>query len=133
MDALERKSAEYVTLRLPPPISTNALHRAVKIGNRIANIKSAEYRKWVEAAGWELQGQRPGKIVGPFACYITVPRKCRIDLDNCFKALLDLLQLHKVIENDRLATELRIKRGQGDDTQVMIIATKEETVSETIQ
>lgn len=84
---------------LPYPPSVNALYRAVK-GR---SILSEKYRQWQYEAGQIIGLQRPGMVPG--AVNVTVelspPDKRRRDIDNAgFKAVLDLLVKHRVIEGD---------------------------------
>lgn len=83
------------SIDLPMPPSTNRLWRS--IGPRV--IKSAEYRKWITDAGWQLKAQRPCRVKGPVELGVVVG-KSRGDLSNRVKALEDLLVLHEVIEGD---------------------------------
>lgn len=116
-----RKIVQCVVLRLPPPISANAIWRS--FGGR--NIKSQKYREWLVEAGWKLQSQNPGRIDGAYGLTIRVPRKCRLDLDNVPKAISDLAQAHGVISNDRLCEKILVERGVEDETVVMFVSTKE--------
>lgn len=120
----ERKSVQCVVLRLPPPISANAIWRA--INGR--NIKSKRYRDWELFAGAQLMAQRPGRIDGPYALSIKVPRKCRLDLDNVPKAISDLAQKHGVISNDRLCSKILVERGVEEETVCMFVSTKLEDI-----
>lgn len=83
------------TYTLPLPTSTNRNTRAV--GGRI--ILSKAYREWIQAAGWELQAQRPTPIKGKVELQITIG-KSRKDLSNHVKPIEDLLVRHNVIEGD---------------------------------
>ncbi len=103
----QRKAAPVVALYLPFPISANRLWRPVR-GRMIATER---YRTWKQAAGAEINRQRPGRIKGAFSCRIVLERKegrGRIDADNGIKACLDILQAYGVIENDRLANEVNV-------------------------
>lgn len=123
-----RKVMQYVGLRLPPPISTNAIWRAYVRKGHATNIKSKEYRCWITVAGQELEMQRPGRVPGPYGLRIAVPTKCRIDLDNCCKAAIDLLVLHGVVEGDgpKYLQKLEVWRGtEPEAMHIMIISTKE--------
>jgi Holliday junction resolvase RusA-like endonuclease len=87
------------------PPSTNNLF--LNNGRRGGRIKSPGYRTWIETAGWELRIAHPVKILGPVAVRIAfglVSR--RPDVDNCLKALLDLLVAHEVIEDDAQVVEV---------------------------
>lgn len=83
---------------LPYPPSVNGIFRKHK-GSHL----SAAYRDWRDAAGWELKRQRPAKVAGPVAVTVELcpPDRKRRDLDNAgFKAVLDLLVAHGLIEAD---------------------------------
>lgn len=94
---MDRPEVQCVYVTLPPPISTNALHRAFVRGGRVSSIKSAKYRDWCVEAGAMLELQKPGKIVGSYGLTIKVPRKTRIDLDNAIKAISDLIDRKSVV------------------------------------
>jgi len=125
----DRKVQQYICLRLPPPISTNALYRAYARGGRVSTIKSKEYRSWIALAGAELELQRPGCVLGAYGVRISIPRKSRGDLDNYCKAVLDLLVTHKIVEGDgpRHFQKLEVWRGSDEATMVWVISTKEAT------
>lgn len=85
--------------RLPFPPSVNALYRAV--GGR--SILSAAYRAWKLEAGKVLMSQRPRKFAGQVSVEVQLcpPNKRRRDIDNAgFKAVLDLLVSHQIIQGD---------------------------------
>ena len=94
---LGRPSVEVVMLDLPRPISTNAIWRNVVVTGKPRTLKSREYLAWESDAGLRLNTQRPGMVEGAYGLTITVTRKSRIDLDNCVKAVSDLLQSHGFI------------------------------------
>ena len=87
-----------ITISLPLPPSANGIWRVGRSGVH----RSARYRSWQVDAGWELKAQRPGRVEGPVEVTINAgrPDNRRRDADNLCKGLLDLLQAHKVIEND---------------------------------
>ena len=122
LDAYPRRVVNAITLRLPPPISTNALYRSFVRNGKPTTIKSARYRKWIAEAGAMLETQHPGCIVGSYALEIALPAKSRLDVGNVEKGINDLLELHRVIENDRLCDDLHVWRGQGAETVVFISA-----------
>ena len=98
-----RQPVKRVELRLPVPVSVNAIHSPRKGGGlRLSDAYSA----WIEAAGWRLLQQRPGRIVGRYQITLAVPEESRADLDNLIKATSDLLQLHGVVRNDRMASRI---------------------------
>lgn len=96
-----------VILTIPKPPSTNNLF----IGSGKRRIRSPGYRAWAEAAGWELQRQRPSKTVGPVSLFYEIQEpatKRRTDLGNYEKAATDLLVTHELIEADDQFTVRRI-------------------------
>ncbi len=92
------------TITLPLPPSVNRLWRA----GRGRVYRSARYEAWRDTAGWELKLQRPGRITGPVTIVIAAgrPDRRRRDADNLPKALLDLLTLYGVIEDDSRVVRL---------------------------
>jgi Holliday junction resolvase RusA-like endonuclease len=91
--------SDPIILLLSLPPSANRLWR----NNRL----SPAYREWKNTAGWEAKTQLVGitPIKGAFAVKIEVPANRR-DLDNSFKALLDLCQSVGAIQDDKFAMEL---------------------------
>jgi Holliday junction resolvase RusA-like endonuclease len=83
---------------LPFPPSTNNLYR--NAGR--TRVPAAHYTAWRQEAGWLLASQRPLKHVGVVSVALTLSfaDRSRHDADNCFKAVLDLLVNHQVIEGD---------------------------------
>jgi Holliday junction resolvase RusA-like endonuclease len=101
---------EPVVISLPAPPSTNRLWRA-GAGGRI-HIDPA-YASWRRSAGWELVRQKPDHFPpgAQVAVAVRVGKAKRAkDIDNLPKALLDLLQTHGVIGNDKLVAKLTIER-----------------------
>jgi crossover junction endodeoxyribonuclease RusA len=78
-----------LTLPQIPP-SVNAMYVNVLGKGR---VKSAAYRNWMSAARWTIAAQRPPMFVGPVLVSIDVekPKRCRSDVDNRTKAILDCL------------------------------------------
>src|SRR5215510_9542668 len=95
-------SAEF---DLPAPPSTNNLF--LNRGGRGGRIKSPGYRSWITEAGWQLRIAHAGKITRTVAVCVTLGLATRRpDVDNCLKALLDLLVAHEVIEDDAQVVEI---------------------------
>ena len=91
------------TLDLPKPPSVNSANKYGRGGVYPSKAKKA----WFDEAGWIIKEQKPKPkpVKGPFRATITITRKGRKpkqDLDNLPKYVLDLLQLHRLIENDCL-------------------------------
>lgn len=99
----QRQDAERVVLRLPVPVSVNDMHAPRKGGGV---RRSGAYAAWIDAAGWRLTAQRPGRVAGRYTLDLGLPRESGLDLDNAVKATSDLLQLHGVIRNDRNAERI---------------------------
>jgi Holliday junction resolvase RusA-like endonuclease len=102
-----------ITISLPTPPSVNRIWR-VGTGGRV--YIDPKYNAWKRTAGWELAAQRPGKLPHGQQVAVTIrlgPMKRTKDADNCAKAVLDLLEAHGVIRNDRDVARLVIER---DDT-----------------
>lgn len=99
----QRQDADRVVLRLPVPVSVNDMH-APRKGGGIR--RSDAYTAWIDAAGWRLTAQRPGRIGGRYVLHLGLPRERNFDLDNLLKVTSDLLQLHGVIRNDRAAEHI---------------------------
>jgi Holliday junction resolvase RusA-like endonuclease len=105
-----------VTIHLLAPPSSNRIWR-VGTGGRV-HI-DAKYASWRRSAGWELQAQRPGRFPAGAEVAVTLrlgpsaSKRVR-DIDNAAaKGVLDLLQSHQVIANDKLVADLRIVRDAG--------------------
>ncbi len=95
----------FTCLVVPTPPSVNALWR----GARKHVYKSDRYENWLTEAGWALKRQETTKIAGHFTVNLRFgPRRSNADLDNKTKAVLDLLETHKIIESDSLADEIHL-------------------------
>lgn len=87
------------TITVPAPPSVNKLFKSIPNGGR---AKTREYKNWLAEAGWMLREQMPDAVFGRVVISLCVERtNLRADIDNTCKALLDLLVLHHVIEDDR--------------------------------
>jgi crossover junction endodeoxyribonuclease RusA len=73
---------------------------------------SEKYRVWKKSAEWAVVGQVKGKkITGEYTLEIVAvkPDKRRRDLGNLEKAVSDLLQHVKIIEDDYLCQEIHLR------------------------
>jgi crossover junction endodeoxyribonuclease RusA len=95
-----------ITLKLPFPVSVNAIWRAYK-GR---NIKTERYRIWQRAALNEAMAQRQTPIAGPVDVEIMLgrPSKRKMDVDNFCKGPLDILTHMGLIEDDSLIQRLTV-------------------------
>ena len=107
--------------KLPP--SANSIWRAVN-GHV---IKSADYRKWLEATAWSIRKDAgPGRIEGGYALHLQFVRqsKRRSDIDNLIKPLSDAIVRAGLVEDDSFC--MRVKAGwvqEGPPVKAWIIAT----------
>ena len=99
----QRTEAAVVRLLLPVPVSVNAIYERHSGGGvRLSKAYSA----WLSDAGWRLNVQRPGRVSGRYQLTLRMPEESGLDLDNSIKAVSDLMQLHGVVRNDRLASRI---------------------------
>ena len=71
----------------------------------------------------ELLAQKQGCIGGPWQAHIVLPSALRGDIDNCVKAVLDLLVEHGAVHHDRHCRRLTIeKTGEADSVTVTLRA-----------
>lgn len=93
-----------ILLTIPFPPSANRLWR--NVGAK--TLKSAEYRAWLESAGWAVKAQRPQIVRGPYSMTLIAgrPDNRRRDLGNLLKATEDLLMAVGAIEDDHHARSI---------------------------
>jgi len=110
------------TQHIPP--SVNACFSNVKGKGR---IRTERYRQWATAAGWDCK--RKGSVHGAFTVTITIDRQTRhvlSDIDNRCKPVLDLLQEHGIIDNDRHCERATIEWGEAKGGMRVLVAPYEE-------
>lgn len=91
----------FGTVTVPAPPSTNDLFNKGRRGW----YKTPAYKQWRKDAGWTLVAQRPARVLGRVLIFVAVERgqyQRSADIDNCIKALFDLLVEHCVIQDDSL-------------------------------
>lgn len=110
-------------IHLPFPVSVNASHRAVK-GR---SILSARMRDWREEAGWMLNQQHCPRFTAPVEIHVflTPPDRRRRDLDNSFKAILDLLKVHQIIIDDSREYVRKISAEWADNDNPCVVVLRE--------
>lgn len=92
-----------IVLTLPIAPSVNRLWRIA--GKKL--IKSAEYKAWLEEAGWMVKQQTRQTVDGKYALHIKAKKENkRRDLDNLLKATSDLLVGLNVVEDDSMCMAL---------------------------
>ena len=110
------------TQHIPP--SVNACFSNVKGKGR---IRTERYRQWATAAGWDFNGK--GRVPGAFVVTITIDRQTRhvlSDIDNRGKVVMDLLQKHGIIDNDRHCERATIEWGEAKGGMRVLVAPYEE-------
>lgn len=121
LDNEARREENRIELTLPIPPTTNNLYANSESGGR---FKTKAYSDWIEAAGWRVQQQRPGRIAGHYEIEIEVPRPShngRYDLSNRAKALEDLLVKMRVVQDDSLSERIGMSWGPpGSDVRVIL-------------
>lgn len=112
------------TPHIPP--SVNAAYANNK-GKGRGRTRTAEYRAWANAVGYDLnaamRGQEP--ILGPYTIVITLDRSRRhklSDIMNREKCVSDILEEHKIIENDRFCESGTVRWGNAEGGMLIEIA-----------
>ena len=94
----------YACIMLPLPPSVNNL-----FSGRTKRFPSKRYKAWREEAGWALAAQRPlPSFTEPVEVTLSIgrPDRRKRDLDNLFKAPIDLLVEFGVLADDHLIHRL---------------------------
>lgn len=106
----DNPETNVVTVTLPIPPSVN---HAYWNAPRRGRVKTKAYREWRKEAGWEINIQKPGKVLGLVVIDYRVSPvfhvKRKRDLDNFLKPLSDALVDLGLIEDDSLIIDLRIR------------------------
>ena len=91
-------NVQAVTLNGIPP-TVNSIYFNAKAGGR---RKTKAYKNWIKDASWQLAAQHPDMVRGEveFSLFCKRPDNKRRDIDNLFKASLDLLVSNNLIEDD---------------------------------
>jgi crossover junction endodeoxyribonuclease RusA len=106
-----RYPQQRAALALPMPPSANNLWANVPGKGR---VRTKQYRRWREDAGWSIRAARVPKVAGRVAIRIHagLPGRKR-DLDNLVKPILDALTSFGVIEDDCLANRIAVEWSAG--------------------
>lgn len=108
--------------KIPTPPSTNTLFANIPGKGR---IKSDRYRTWRNAAGWEVQAQKPARIKGPVHLTYTYEEGAtRADLGNLEKAATDMLVDLGIIDGDgpKVVRSIKLQWGAGPGMTVEVRA-----------
>lgn len=112
---IERETAECVSVRMPPPISTNELFIAFNKAGKAVRVRSFKYQKWSRDALAMIEDQNPCRVAGPFGLRILLPAKCRMDISNTIKAYEDALVQAGICDDDRYCQRIEVvKASHGD-------------------
>ncbi len=106
-----------------PPISTNKLRVNIKRGGRTLQVKNPEYISWISIAGYEVNKQKGFDCTHPFLWSSHIEFPCNItkmDLDNCEKALFDLLNKLEKVPDDRYQCKKSSEWVAGDTFRVHV-------------
>ncbi len=105
---------------LPMPMSVNNLFFNVPGRGR---VKTKAYENWQQAAALTIVAavRADQRIGGRVSVKIELPAKCRLDIDNAVKPILDALVRSRRIDDDRNVASLTVDRGaRGDLTTVTV-------------
>src|SRR5258708_5633584 len=111
-------------IRLPLPISTNALYANNWRGSGKGRYKTTEYKDWLKRADSLLMTQKWAPIVfaGELDIYIKVTKNTRCDVDNLIKCVLDFLVSRGITGDDRHHRKVSIEKADIVDCEVEIVA-----------
>ena len=110
------------TVEVPVPPSLNNAFFNRRQGGR---VKTPAYRKWLDAAGWEIKAQVPAasRVAGPFIVSINFPSFMNGDIDNRVKGIVDALVTSGRVDDDRFMEEMRVRRRhKGERVRVYVKA-----------
>lgn len=121
----EREIAQWVSVRMPPPISTNELFIAFNKGGKAVRVRSFKYQKWSRDALAMIEQQKPCRVEGLFGLRILLPAKCRMDISNTIKAYEDALVQAGICDDDRYCKRLEVVMTSDGETTIQIFALRE--------
>lgn len=92
-------------IRLPPSVN-QCWYNVPKRGRKNTPV----YEAWATAAGWEMKIARPVKVSGPYFLEILVHPGMPGDIDNRIKPISDLLVKLDLVDDDKHAQSVTIRR-----------------------
>lgn len=106
-----------ITLKLPLPPTVNHYQRNARNGHRYT---TKDANAWKQEAGWAINRQlgRHEPLKGDICVSMQMQR--RGDCDNRIKPVLDLLQDHRIFENDRQVARLIVSFADIEGCEVQI-------------
>lgn len=113
-------ATQTITFEGIPP-SVNHIYRNVAGKGR---VKSNRYRTWFNAVSWDVKTQRPQKVSGDVAISIICRKPndtVRRDIDNCIKAVLDMLVANQLIDDDSKVAKVSAEWTKGDNVHGTIV------------
>lgn len=107
------------SLVLPLPPSANASYRNVAGKGR---AKTKTYRDWrtnaVKSIWAQVRADR--RVAGKCVISVKIPVKCRLDLDNTLKPIIDALVQSRRIDDDRNVWEIHAQRAAVDEPLITV-------------
>jgi len=113
------------TVELPAPISANHLFANVPGRGR---VKTKAYENWQSVAALTVVAtvRADQRIGGRVAVRIELPAKCRLDIDNAIKPILDALVRSRRIDDDRNVARLEVSREAAGNLTVVTVTAFEQ-------
>jgi Holliday junction resolvase RusA-like endonuclease len=122
---VQRETAQWVSLQMPPPISTNELFIAFNKGGKSVRVRSFKYQKWSREALAMIEEQNPARVEGPFGLRILLSNKCRMDISNTIKAYEDALVQAGICDDDRYCQRIEVAKVSDQNTTIQVTAVRE--------
>lgn len=119
--------SENITIHCPLPPSTNRIWRSRRGANgKPSFYLDRRYETWKRVFDNIIMATRPRpKVGGPFIAFITLSRDKLppgSDPDNRIKALFDALQRAEIIENDKLAESITVRKGYAPEGCTVVLS-----------
>lgn len=91
------------------------------------SYRTQEYKTYIQEIGYQIRNLKP--IESDKSLRIQIHFKCKNkvvgDLDNITKPILDILQIHNIIKDDRKVVELNLKKTFGHNENYIDLEIKE--------
>lgn len=114
-----------IQFEIDVPPSTNHLYANAPGKGR---VKSLAYRRWLEAAGWEVKSQVQGrKLDAPWRLSVTAHIRSVRDISNIIKPVEDLVVRLKLAPDDRFCRKVEAIRDESIPSGRAIVTIEEAT------
>lgn len=97
-------------ITLPKPVGVNALYKISCRSGHAVMYKSPAALTWIEEAGYILNAQYKKKHKGDVELTLKVFYCGLYDVDSSLKIVLDLIQAHGIVDNDKQVKRLTIEK-----------------------